>query len=44
MAKTVKVNTALEKWNTKNGKSVRIVTRTRDGKFYDNLSMAELIK
>jgi hypothetical protein len=33
----------IEKWNTKQGKSVRIVTRGPDGKFYDNVSLASLI-
>jgi hypothetical protein len=39
----MKVSTTMETWNTKQGKSVRIVTRGKGGKFYDNISLASLI-
>lgn len=35
---------SLEAWNTKQGTSVRVVTRTRDGKFVDNVSLAMLLR
>jgi len=44
MAKNLLTEASIEKWETKNGESVRIVTRDRKGRFYDNISMAELIK
>jgi len=35
---------ALEAWDTKDGKSVRIVVRDTKGRFIDNTSLASLIK
>jgi hypothetical protein len=35
---------ALENWDTKNGKSIRVVVRDANGRFIDNTSLASLIK
>ena len=35
---------SLEAWNTPQGTSVRVVTRSRDGRFLDNVSLASLLK
>lgn len=44
MAKRVKVQSSIESWSTRNGKSVRIVTRDTAGRFYDNISWNSLAK
>lgn len=44
MAKNVLTSAKIESWDTKQGKSVRIVTRDRQGKFYDNISWNSLAK
>lgn len=41
--KNVMTYSRLEKWSTRNGESVRVVIRTADGKFYDNVSLSALI-
>lgn len=42
MAQKVTTNVRPENWKTKHGVSKRIVTRTSDGKFYDNVSLRAL--
>lgn len=37
----VKVNTKVEAWDTRNGASARLVTRTTDGKFVSNVSLGK---
>lgn len=34
---------SIEVWNTRFGKSTRIVTRTADGKIVDNVSLSALL-